>query len=51
MAVVTGGLYPLVVGSKARGYENMTVFGLLSGRIQHDDYGMPTLNMTVKGLI
>lgn len=45
------GVPVVVVGSKARGYENLTVFGLLSGRIQHDDYGMPTLNMTVKGLI
>lgn len=45
------GVPVVVVGSKAAGYENLTVFGLLSGRLQYDDFGMPTLNMTVKGLI
>jgi hypothetical protein len=43
---------PVVVfGSTEPGYENLTVFGLMSGRLQHDDYLMPTLNITVKGLI
>lgn len=41
----------VVVGSKEPGYENLTVFGLLSGRLAYDDYGEPALNMTVKGLI
>lgn len=45
------GVPVVVVGSTATGYENLTVFGLLSGRLQYDDFGEPVLNMTVKGLI
>lgn len=45
------GVPVVVVGSTASGYENLTVFGLLSGRLQYDDYNEPTLNATVKGLI
>lgn len=45
------GVPVVVVGSTAVGYENLTVFGLLSGRLQYDDFGEPTLNATVKGLI
>lgn len=45
------GVPVVVVGSTAAMYENLTVFGLLSGRLQYDDYGEPALNMTVKGLI
>jgi hypothetical protein len=45
------GVPVVVVGSGAKGYEALTVFGLLSARLQYDDYRMPTLNMTVKGLI
>lgn len=41
----------VVVGSRAAGYEAMTVFGLMSGRLQYDEYARPTLNLTVKGLI
>jgi len=41
----------VVVGSTEPGYEALTVFGLLSARLQYDDYGSPTLNATVKGLI
>lgn len=45
------GVPVVVVGSTAPGYEALTVFGLLSARLQYDDYGSPTLNATVKGLI
>lgn len=41
----------VVIGSRANGYEALTVFGLLSGRLQYDNYRQPTLSMTVKGLI
>lgn len=41
----------VVIGSRAAGYEAMTVFGLMSGRLQYDTYAQPTLNITVKGLI
>lgn len=45
------GVPVVVVGSRASGYEALTVFGLLSGRLQYDNYRQPTLSMTVKGLI
>lgn len=45
------GVPVVVVGSSATMYEAMTVFGLVSARQQYDDYGMPTINITVKGLI
>lgn len=41
----------VVVGSAVTMYEALTVFGLVSARQQYDDYGMPTINITVKGLI
>lgn len=41
----------VVVGSTADMYEALTVFGLVSARQQYDDFGMPTINITVKGLI
>lgn len=41
----------VVVGSTALMYEALTVFGLISASIQYDDFEMPTLNATVKGLI
>lgn len=45
------GVPVVVIGSRAVNYEAMTVFGLLSGRLQYDNYREPTLNLTVKGLI
>lgn len=45
------GVPVVVMGSRAAGYEAMTVFGLLSGRLQYDNYGQPALNISVKGLI
>lgn len=45
------GVPAVVIGSRAAGYEAMTVFGLLSGRLQYDTFGQPTLNLTVRGLI
>lgn len=45
------GVPVVVIGSRAEGYEAMTVFGLLSGRLQYDTYAQPTLNLTVRGLI
>lgn len=41
----------VVVGSEKPGYEGLTVFGLLSGRMGYDEFGMTTLNLTVKGLV
>jgi hypothetical protein len=41
----------VVVGSTVSMYEALTVFGLVSARQQYDDFGMPTINITVKGLI
>jgi hypothetical protein len=41
----------VVVGSTEDMYEALTVFGLLSAQLQYNDYNMPTLNCTVKGLI
>lgn len=41
----------VVIGSRVGGYEALTVFGLLSGRLQYDNHRQPTLSMTVKGLI
>lgn len=45
------GVPVVVVGSRVAQYENLTVFGLLSGRLQYDNYQEPTLNLNVKGLI
>lgn len=45
------GVPVVVIGSRAAGYEALTVFGLISGRLQYDVYGQPTLNLTAKGLI
>lgn len=45
------GVPVVVIGSRAAGYEAMTVFGLLSGRLQYDTYAQPSLNISVKGLI
>lgn len=45
------GVPVVVIGSRAVNYEALTVFGLLSGRLQYDNYSQPTLNLTVKGLI
>lgn len=45
------GIPVVVVGSAVTMYEALTVFGLVSARQQYDDYGMPTINITVKGLI
>lgn len=45
------GVPVVVIGSRAAGYRSMTVFGLLSGRLQYDNYAQPTLNISVKGLI
>ena len=41
----------VVVGSTARFYEGLTVFGLISGRQSFDDFEEPVLNLTVKGMI
>lgn len=41
----------VVIGSQAEKYEALTVFGLISGRLQYDNYAQPTLNLTVKGFI
>lgn len=45
------GVPVVVVGSSATMYEALTVFGLMSARQQYDDYGEPTINITVKGTI
>lgn len=45
------GIPVVVVGSTATMYEALTVFGLMSGRQQYDDFGEPVLNITVKGTI
>ena len=45
------GVPVVVIGSAAEMYEALTVFGLVSARQQYDDFGMPTINITVKGLI
>lgn len=45
------GVPVVVVGSTAAMYEALTVFGLMSGRQQYDDFGEPVLNLTVKGTI
>lgn len=45
------GIPVVVVGSTVTMYEALTVFGLVSARQQYDDFGMPTINITVKGLI
>lgn len=41
----------VVVGSEAPGFEWLTVFGLVSGRMSPSDYPFATLNITVKGFI
>lgn len=41
----------VVVGSTAKMYEALTVFGLVSARQQYDDFNEPVINITVKGLI
>lgn len=41
----------VVVGSREEKYEALTVFGLLSGRLQYDDFEKPTLDLTLKGMI
>lgn len=41
----------VVVGSQARSYEWLTVFGLISGRMDPNPFPYSTLNLTVKGLI
>lgn len=45
------GVPVVVVGSTAAMYEALTVFGLMSARQQYDDFGMPVINITVKGTI
>lgn len=45
------GVPVVVVGSTATMYEALTVFGLISARQQYDDFGMPVINITVKGTI
>lgn len=45
------GIPVVVVGSTAAMYEALTVFGLMSGRQQYDDFGEPVLNITVRGTI
>jgi len=45
------GMPVVVVGSTATMYEALTVFGLMSGRQQYDDFGEPVINITVKGTI
>lgn len=45
------GVPVVVIGSRAVSYEALTVFGLLSARLQYDNHAQPTLNATVKGLI
>jgi hypothetical protein len=45
------GVPVVVVGSTAAMYEALTVFGLVSARQQYDDFGMPVINITVKGTI
>ena len=45
------GVPVVVIGSTELHYEAMTVFGLVSARQTYDDFEMPTLNITVKGLI
>lgn len=45
------GIPVVVVGSTADMYEALTVFGLVSARQQYDDFGMPVVNITVKGII
>jgi hypothetical protein len=41
----------VVVGSQVTMYEALTVFGLVSARLVYEDFGEPTINITVKGLI
>lgn len=41
----------VVVGSRAGGFEWLTVFGLISGRISAQNYPYATLSLNVKGLI
>lgn len=41
----------VVVGSEAPGFEWLTVFGLVSGRMSPAEYPFATLNITVKGFI
>ena len=45
------GVPVVVIGSTAEMYEALTVFGLVSAPQQYDDFEMPTINITVKGLI
>lgn len=40
-----------VVGSTAMFYNKLSTFGLISGRMTYDDFGMPTLNLNVRGFI
>lgn len=45
------GVPVVLVGSTAEMYEALTGFGLISARQQYDDFGMPTVNITLKGTI
>lgn len=45
------GVPVVVIGSQAQSYEWMTVFGLVSGRMNPAEYPYVTLNLTVRGLI
>lgn len=45
------GVPVVVVGSKEKMYEHLTVFGLMSAPGRHENYGYVDLNISVRGLI